>query len=168
MSSELYWIDGPWAGRLAIASRPRGGDWLEDDVRSWRQAGLAKIVSLLTADEVKALELSAEQEFCRIHGIEYVSFPIVDRGIPDSREGTADLIRKLDKDLTEGRSLALHCRQGIGRSALIAACLLVTSGIAPDAAFQQASAARGCAVPETTEQHEWVRSLAPILSAPLH
>jgi hypothetical protein len=28
----LYWIEGPWTGRLAISARPRGWDWLQDDV----------------------------------------------------------------------------------------------------------------------------------------
>ena len=36
MHTELYWIPGPWLGRLAIMPRPRGGDWLEDEIRSWR------------------------------------------------------------------------------------------------------------------------------------
>ena len=29
MSTRLYWADGPWSGKLALAARPRGGDWLE-------------------------------------------------------------------------------------------------------------------------------------------
>jgi len=28
MLTELHWVDGPWPGRLAVAARPRGGDWL--------------------------------------------------------------------------------------------------------------------------------------------
>jgi hypothetical protein len=51
MPDTIFWIDGPWRGRLAIVTRPRGGDWLEDDMTSWRRAGLDLIVSLLTADE---------------------------------------------------------------------------------------------------------------------
>ncbi len=56
MRTDLYWIDGPWNGRLAIAARPRGGDWLDDEVGSWRQAGLDMMVSLLTPDEVAEFE----------------------------------------------------------------------------------------------------------------
>ena len=47
MSPDLYWIVGPWRGRLAIAARPRGGDWLDDELSGWRQAGIDVVVSLL-------------------------------------------------------------------------------------------------------------------------
>ena len=39
--TKLYWISGPWAGKLAIAARPRGGDWLEDEIRDWKNGGIA-------------------------------------------------------------------------------------------------------------------------------
>jgi len=160
MSTKLYWVDGPWPGRLAILPRPRGGDWLEDEIRSWQQASLDVVVSLLTRDEIVALDLEREAELCQANGIQFVSFPITDRGVPPSQKATLDLARRLTKILAEGKSLAIHCRQGIGRSAVIAACLLILSGIDPETAFQRISAARGCAVPETAEQREWVRALA--------
>ena len=31
MWTSLYWIDGPWKGKLALSGRPRGGDWLKDE-----------------------------------------------------------------------------------------------------------------------------------------
>ena len=57
MRAELYWIEGPWPGRLAIVPRPRGGEWLEDEIRSWKQAGVNVVVSLLTNDEITELGL---------------------------------------------------------------------------------------------------------------
>lgn len=160
MKTELSWIEGPWPGRLAILPRPRGGDWLEDDVCSWRQAGLDVVVSLLTHDENVDLDLTQEAGLCQAQGLQFLSFPIEDRGTPTSRRATLDLVRKLEKALTQGKSLAIHCRQGIGRSALIAACLLVLVSVDPETAFRRVSAARGCSVPETAEQREWVREFA--------
>jgi hypothetical protein len=40
-------IPGPWCGRLAVATRPRAGDWLEDEASGWRQAGRDLVVSPL-------------------------------------------------------------------------------------------------------------------------
>ena len=54
MLTELYWIDGPWPGKLAISARARGGDWLEDEMRGWRRNGIDTVVSLLTPAEKRA------------------------------------------------------------------------------------------------------------------
>jgi len=100
------------------------------------------------------------------NGIEFLSFPIVDRGVPASQGATLDFVKKLERLVAGGRSVAIHCRQGIGRSALIAACILVLAGINPEIGFRRVSSARGCSVPETTDQRQWVmqfaRELTPV------
>lgn len=166
MKTDLYWIEGGWPGHLAILPRPRGGDWLEDEMRSWQQTGVDVVVSLLTAEEIADLQLAQEADLSQRNGMQFLSFPITDRGVPASRRATMELARILDKALAEGKNLAIHCRQGIGRSALLAACLLIMTGVDPDTAFQRLSAARGCAVPETFEQREWVRQFAQELPGP--
>ena len=37
MNAGLVWIRGDWPGHLAVVKRPRGGDWLEDEVDGWRR-----------------------------------------------------------------------------------------------------------------------------------
>lgn len=165
MKSDIYWIAGPWPGRLAIIARPRGGDWLEDDVGAWKQAGLNVIVSLLVADEESEFELVDEGKLSRAAGMTFLSFPIVDRSIPESRIGTLGLLKQLHSALSEGKNVGIHCRQGIGRSALIAASLLVISGIPADNAMELVSTARGRSTPETPEQREWVKRLDSFISA---
>jgi protein-tyrosine phosphatase len=164
MRTKLYRIEGPWSGRLAITPRPRGGDWLDDEVQLWRQAGLEIVVSLLTQDEVAEFGLSEEEVLCRNSGVRLISFPVPDRGTPGSREEFLDLARELMCALDEGKSIAVHCRQGVGRSALLAASLLVAAGEEAESAFRKISEARGCAVPDTDEQKEWVKSFVSELS----
>src|SRR5438874_882122 len=51
MRAEIYPIAGVPFGRLAIMPRPRAGDWLPDEVASWRGAGhggAAGVAALLT------------------------------------------------------------------------------------------------------------------------
>ena len=160
MEVTIHSINGPWKGRLAIIPRPRGGDWLEDEVRAWREAGLDVVVSLLTRDEIADLDLDQEANYSAAHDLQFLQFPIPDLGVPSSREAAFDLLGKLDEALAAGKSVALHCRQGIGRSGLIAASLLVLSGLDPQMAFQHVSAARGLPVPETSEQRDWVIEFA--------
>ena len=164
MRTELYWIEGPWPGRLAIMPRPRGGDWLEDEIQSWHQAGVDVVVSLLTREEQTELTLGDEEMLCRANGIEYISFPIVDRSIPPSLAAFSDQMLKLAEQLAHGKNIAVHCRQGIGRAALVAICLLVLSGIEPAAAIDRVGAARGCSVPETAEQRRWIVDFAKSLA----
>jgi protein-tyrosine phosphatase len=164
MKTEVYWIAGPWPGRLAIVPRPRGGDWLEDEVRAWRDAGLDVVVSLLTPEESTEFALDQEESWCQVHGIQFHSFPILDRGVPVSQETLADLVSRLEKVLGASKSVAVHCRQSIGRSSLVAATLLVSAGEDPEAAWECISRARGCPVPDTLEQRDWVKAFASVPS----
>jgi protein-tyrosine phosphatase len=159
MIPDLFWIAGPWSGRLAIATRPRGDDWLEDEVSGWRRAGIHVVVSLLESDEAGQLGLSEESRVAEAHGIRFISFPIPDRGVPASVPATIALMASIAGALEEGKNVAIHCRQGIGRSGLIAAGILATSGANPDDAIKAVSSARGLAVPETSEQRLWIQRL---------
>ena len=159
MNPDLFWIPGPWPGRLAVATRPRGGDWLEDEAGGWRRAGLDVIVSLLEKEEAVQLELADEGQVAESKGIHFISFPIPDRGVPSSMPASLGLLRKIAKALDQGQNVAIHCRQGIGRSGLIATGVLVASGMPVEKALKTVSTARGLAVPETRAQFQWVHQL---------
>src|SRR5580693_4311895 len=109
MRTELYWISGPWRGRLAIMPRPRGGDWLEDEISSWRRVNIDVIVSALTAEESEELDLAREKELCQKAGIDFLSFPVTDRGVPASPKATLELVRRLEGCLARGQRVAIHC-----------------------------------------------------------
>lgn len=164
MRADVYWIAGPWPGLLGILPRPRGGEWLEDEVRSWQDAGLEMVVSLLTPHEVAELDLEREETWCRAHGIRFRSFPIPDRSVPASRAALAELTAELEQALEQGKSIAVHCRQGIGRSALVVASLLISGGRDPGSVWEHIGAARGLPVPDTGEQRDWLMQFAPALS----
>ena len=155
-----YPISGPWPGKLAIVPRPRGGDWLSDELHAMKQEGFDIIVSLLTREELEELGLMQEAYFSEANGIKYLNLPVPDLGVPDSIETAQDFLDQLHHSLREGKRIALHCRQGIGRSGLVASSLLVMSGMEPVKAFRMVSAARGVSVPETEKQRDWVIEIA--------
>ena len=154
MGSDIHWIDLHVAGRLAIMARPRAGDWLEDEIAGWRAAGIDIVVSLLEPAEIAELGLEPESGLCREYGIELISFPIRDRGVPPSASEAAALARDLAAQIAAGKAVAVHCRAGIGRSSVIAACVMVSAGTEPHAAFDIIAAARGTHVPDTDEQRD--------------
>jgi protein-tyrosine phosphatase len=147
--------------------RPRGGDWLEDEVRAWRDVGVDVVVSLLEPAEVQALDLASEENLTRANRMEFVSFPIADRGIPQTRDAVSELVTKLAVGLRAGKNVAVHCRQGIGRAALVAASLLIRLGVDPETAIERVESARGLPVPETAEQRQWIAEFARSTSKPL-
>ncbi len=140
--------------------RPRGGDWLDGDIQSLAKAGVNVVVSLLTADEVAEFELQDEERPCGESGLRFIFFPIPDRGVPFSTAEAGCTIDLILGELWAWKAVAIHCRMGIGRSALIAACLLKSQGIGVDEAFAIISRARGFLVPDTEEQREWVKGFA--------
>lgn len=123
MPTEFYGVPGPWVGRLAIAARPRGGDWLEDELRGWKEAGVCRVLSLLEPDEVRELELTQESALGDKLGLCVHSFPIPDRGVP-SAQVFYPVLMATHAALQAGEMTLIHCRQGIGRSSLIAATVL--------------------------------------------
>jgi protein-tyrosine phosphatase len=160
MKAMVYWIEGPWSGRLAVVPRPRGGDWLEDEVRAWRAAGIDVVVSLLQSEETVELDIAGAADLCRANGVEHLAFPVADRGVPPSARAFAALVRSLEGKLAAGKGVAVHCRQGVGRSAMLAASLLIAAGLDAETAWGRVMAARGCPVPDTAEQKEWVARFA--------
>jgi len=164
MPIQLHWVEGPWSGKLALEARPRGDDWLDDDLNCWRSAGVDEVISLLTPDEEEDLGLRAEAETARAHGMSFTSFPIRDRHVPDSRAKLDEMIATMGRQLCAGKNLLLHCRQGIGRTGTVAACLLIKSGMSPGGAVEAISVARGIPVPETQEQRDFIERYAPAFS----
>lgn len=160
MKTPLYWIRGPWSGRVATAPRPRGGDWLDDEIAAWRAEGISIVVSTLTKNEAAHLDLDREGEVCKTAGIEFHSFPIPDVTAPSSIEQVAKFLGPIERKLADGASMVAHCRMGIGRSSTLAACLLILAGVSAEEAFTRICTARGCTVPDTPEQRRWVEQFA--------
>ena len=163
--TELHWVPGPWPGKLALAARPRGGEWLEDEIAGWRSAGVDTVVSLLEQDEERDLDLSDEGKAVRAHSMRFKPLPIGDRQVPLSEIDFSRKIDELDRELAAGRNVVVHCRQGIGRTGLMAGCLLVVRGVEPESAVRRVSEARGAAVPETAEQRRWIDHYAEMLTS---
>jgi hypothetical protein len=156
---EVYQIPGVEAGRLAILGRPRPGQ-LAAAATAWRQAGLDLVVCLLDEAEAAGMGLAGEAELCRAAGLRFLRFPLPDAGVPASREAVSVLVDSLAAELRAGAGVGIHCRMGIGRSALVAACLLLVLGQPIEAAWDLVQRGRGVPVPHTPWQRDWIAGWA--------
>jgi protein-tyrosine phosphatase len=160
MRAEVYWIEVPGPGRLAIMPHPGGDAWLADELRSLKEQGATLIVSLQEEDEAEAYGLKEQAPLCAEIGLRFRRFPIQDHSIPPLNQTTFDFIDELVRDVKSGEGVAVHCMAGIGRSGLICISVLIALGMEPVDAMNTASNARGLALPETDEQCLWLRDYA--------
>lgn len=85
-----------------------------------------------------------------------ICLPVSDREIPLNRDDFERVVNEVVAEVNRSGSVAVHCRQGIGRSAVVAIAVLKAFGVPTVDAITRVSAARGVPVPETKEQAGWV------------
>ena len=116
---------------------------------------------MLTDEEAEELGLNDESAECVAAGISFVNVAIPDRSVPSDTNKFLLSIEQLARRVRDGSYLAVHCRASIGRSSVLAASILVRLGWDAKKAFNAIEAARGCSVPDTSEQKQWVIANVP-------
>jgi len=153
---DIFWIRGNPPSGLAVVTRPRGTDWLEDEMRILKTGGIDTLVSLLEAREAEWLGLEEESTAAANAGIEFLNFPIPDTHIPTDYYRFQAFVSDLATRLQNGQRIGVHCRGSIGRATVTAACTLIHLGWKPEDALAAVEATRGCPVPDTDEQQSWI------------
>jgi ADP-ribosylglycohydrolase len=155
---NCYWV---LPGRLLAGEYPGGVNPAQTRERLRRlfDAGVDCFVDLTRPGELAPYHLALPLN------VDHVSKPIPDHSVPESGEHMAEILECLAGALRARRTVYLHCRAGIGRTGMVAGCLLVERGLAGDAAlgelnrlWQQSERSRQWpSIPETAEQIEYVR-----------
>ena len=115
----------------------------------------------LTIAEAEELGLNHEPAECAVAGIGFVNLAIPDRSLPSDRNPFLHSVERLAGCVREGHHVAVLRRPSIGRSSVLAACILVRLRWDRNTAFDALESARGCPVPDTSEQKQWVISHVP-------
>lgn len=157
MRPDIYKITQIGQGFLAVMAKPVAGEWIEDEFRGIAQFGIDRLVSLLETHEIRELGLQTAPDLCAANQIDFVHYPIKDRGLPSSLPVTQKLVVQLHDDLLKGDNTVIHCRAGIGRTGLLAAAVLIRHGYDAMVALAMISKARGVTVPDTEEQVDWLK-----------
>jgi protein-tyrosine phosphatase len=158
---NIYWIGHAEQPKLAIVERPRGDEWLDYDLAALERDGIDVLVSLLTAQEVKELGLSKEQEFANALGMQFISYPIPDGTTPRDPQSFHELAAQLANAIQSGKNVGAHCYGCIGRATLTTAAVLIELGWKAKDALALVEQGRGCPVPDTRAQKAWIRRYKP-------
>ncbi len=144
------------------------GVWDRDlaaDLRRLREEYSADIlVSLVEDFELTELGIGDIAAECARAGIALLRFPIRDVSVPASPEAFAALVETIAAEIKRGRTVVVHCKGGLGRAGLTAAC---TAQAATD--FRLSAADSITAVRqtrpgtiETREQEDFVRDFGQL------
>jgi protein-tyrosine phosphatase len=160
MDTRAYWIEQFSNGAaLGIMPRLRGHEWLANEIEKFKENGIGIIVSLLEKSEVQELGLQAEETLCRANKISFISLPIQDRGVPSSDFEALTLVNHLRNRVNNGERIVIHCRMGIGRSSIIAGCVLIHLDQQANSILEKITRIRTIKVPGTEEQIQWLKRI---------
>jgi ADP-ribosylglycohydrolase len=161
---ETYWVV---PGRLLVGEHPgsRSRAQALDRVRRFVAAGITCFIDLTEPDETPQYEPLLPVKSPSGVAVKYVREPITDHGVPAGVEQMARIVGSIDDALADGHNIYLHCRAGIGRSALAVGCWLAEKRGSTAAAeaelaelWQQAAQSSFWArIPETDAQVEYLR-----------
>lgn len=112
---------------------------------------------MLTDQENVELGLAEEGSLSRAVGLDFYSFPIVDRSVPPSRGDFEEFASQILGVVSKGGRGILHCRAGLGRAPLLGCAVLVQNGVEADVAWNMIQNSRGQPVPDTDEQKAWIK-----------
>jgi protein-tyrosine phosphatase len=141
---------------LAIVLCPRGGRYLARELVHLRSSGIQTLVSLLDEEQIAMLDLADEGPLAKRFGLQFLSHPIPDHNLPPDVQAFRAFVSDLARRLHIGERIGIHCWGSIGRATVTAACTLIHLGWDPAVALAAVEEARGCPVPDTEEQEQWI------------
>ena len=119
-----------------------------------REHGISRVVDL-------RVEERDDEHLLEGHGIRLLHLPTEDtRAI--SLEKIRHGVRFASEALDRGERVLIHCQYGIGRSALLALCVLVSRGDAPLEAMERAKNARRVVSPSPAQLEAFVAFAAEV------
>jgi len=120
------------------------GDSMADDLMTIRNWGATSLVTLLDGSELHSLGVNALPRKAIAHHLLWFHLPLQNLSIPDEQFDIrwAWAGPRLCQSLREGQRIVIHCKEGIGRSGLVAARLMIELGTPPEQAINSIQKAR--------------------------
>ena len=151
---HIDYLVTPLGGKIAMTHCPgrntvdaRGRQWqriLGDDLDAIHSANISTVVSLISLPEMKKLGVPDLPAQVVQHKLQWLQLAIQDFGTPDlnALESWKQIKESVLAALARRETVLLHCAAGLGRTGMMAACLLVACGQTPESAIEQVRTAR--------------------------
>lgn len=177
---EVFWVEAAahgTPGRLGLTFAPGkhgpanavGGAWRRDldlDLERLREHHeVDLLVSLMEPHEYETLGIPDLFRRARAVGMRVRHLPIEDGCVPTAGQTTdvVKLVAEVRDALQEGRSVAVHCRGGLGRTGTIVALVVASFGHAPGDAIGIVRETQPRAI-ENARQEAYVADALPFLA----
>lgn len=162
-------VDHPGGGHLITLAVPglsidhRGEGWIDPEalaetLAELRRRDTALFLLLVRDDECPAGLRKLLKQRAREAGIDLIALPIDDYEAPGASwlRAWRRIEARVERQMAAGRSLALCCLYGAGRSGTVAAAILCWKGLAPPEALARLRSAFPDSV-ESPVQEAWVQ-----------
>lgn len=173
----LSWIlEHRGGGRLGLCYCPgkqvrrSGIHWdrtlLTDLKRLQKVYGISTVGCLLNGAELNCFKLRNYASVVESSGLELLLFPIIEMAPPESLPLTREFVKSIVQRLEKGDHVAVHCRGGVGRAGVIAACVLLELGLARTGrrAIEQVRRLRCKQAVESYRQERFVCDFAKVIA----
>jgi tetratricopeptide (TPR) repeat protein len=145
----LYPVDVPTPGRLSLSGMPTEPSARKAVLDGFGPCGVDVVVSTLRAD------LPEHGRGSGAAGVEFIVFPI-ETGRPPRGPRFDTVVATVIARLRAGSSVALACRTGAERGAVVAAAVCVQLGLTPDAAWSHVEQSRQVPLAISPVQRVWL------------
>lgn len=151
-------------GRLGLTIAPGKKDykWARDldvDLDALKALGATRLISLMEDREYALLSIPTLRTRAEDFGMTVTWHMIPDQGVPQDTVAFRDLIESIVLALQAGETVVVHCRGGLGRTGMVAACTLIERGMKAAQALTAVRAARAGTV-ETRQQEAYLSHYA--------
>ena len=159
-------------GRLFLCQAPgkhlqRGRDGkpyyrdLSTDLKQFLSVGISHILCLLNPSELRSIGVDPDKysSLATELGLHLFTYPIIEMSTPEDLFSFESLaMQPLLQCIATGQSVLVHCRGGIGRAGLVAACVLLKLGLAtgPRVAIHLVRIARDRRCVESRKQEDFI------------
>lgn len=152
------------SGSIGLMSAPGQEQSLAADLDELaKRYGCTLLVSLVSNHELDILGMNDLPERCAERGMRLIRYPIADFSAPSSIESASSLISQILFAANHCGMVAIHCRAGLGRTGLVAACCLVACGMSSSDAVGAVRRCRPRAI-ENSEQEQFIDRVAKHLA----